>query len=240
MLKNKIPVPIHSVKNQYKTENEYGIYLLYHYIEGHTIGNQGLTQIQINELANIVAQLHSFGQKIPFEVNFITEKFENPFLNVLSSVIHSDSLSTNVKLLIIPYMEQLERLIDKIRFESQTLKSSELDMVLCHTDLHNWNFIDSNGDLIIIDWEGLKLAPVEADMIFFIDKPYFNDFMEMYKQIHPNYSINETALSYYQNKRYLEDIWEFIEQLEYDNQNYEERKVSLYYLENELQKLAKP
>lgn len=87
---------------------------------------------------------------------------------------------------------------------------------------------------MLIDWEGLKLAPVEADMMFFVDKPYFNEFLGIYQNTHKKYEMNPYALEFYQSKRKLEDIWEFMEQLLYDEQDERERVATMNYLREEL------
>ena len=121
----------------------------------------------------------------------------------------------------------------------QRLRNSNVRMALCHTDLHGWNLMQSEQQLIVIDWEGLKVAPVEADLMFLIDKPFFQEFLNIYQKTHHNFSINHDALQFYQGKRKLEDIWEFLEQLLWDEQNEEERVGTLNYLQEELKNLGK-
>lgn len=89
--------------------------------------------------------------------------------------------------------------------------------------------------LKLIDWEGLKLAPVEADMMSFVDEPYFSEFMRIYANTHSQYEVNIEALTFYQGRRKLEDVWEFMEQLLYDEQNDEERTSTLNSLRKELE-----
>ena len=141
--------------------------------------------------------------------------------------------------MISPHMQQMEDLIQTIETLGQRLKMSNGRMAFCHTDLHNWNLMQSKQQLIVIDWEGLKLAPVEADLMFLIDKPFFKEFLRIYQKSHHNFSINPDALQFYQGKRKLEDIWEFLEQLLWDEQNEEERVSTLNYLQEELKTLGK-
>jgi len=70
-----------------------------------------------------------------------------------------------------------------------------------------------------------------------VDKPYFVEFLRIYQKTHKNYAINDDALSFYQKRRRLEDIWEFIEQLLYDKQEGQERVKTINYLKNELKRL---
>ena len=85
----------------------------------------------------------------------------------------------------------------KIEELSEALKNRDLRMALCHTDVHGWNLM-STGQLKLIDWEGLKLAPVEADMMSFVDEPYFSEFMRIYANTHSHYEVNIEALTFYQ------------------------------------------
>lgn len=93
--------------------------------------------------------------------------------------------------------------------------------------------------LKLIDWEGLTLAPIKADMIFLVDQLYFNECLKMYQEIHPNFLIDPEIMQFYQIRRKLEDIWEFIEQLLYDEQSKQESVVALSFLKEELKSLSK-
>ena len=83
-LNRKIPTPLITSNGEYKCEDEYGIYLLYDYIEGETIGNRDLTGNQIYQLSQIIAELHSYGDDIPIGADAIKEDFEVPFLQMLT------------------------------------------------------------------------------------------------------------------------------------------------------------
>ena len=59
----------------------------------------------------------------------------------------------------------LEQSIDRVEGLSEILRRSNPKMALCHTDIHNWNLMQRDEQLVLIDWEGLKLAPVKADLM---------------------------------------------------------------------------
>ncbi|SFB07753.1 hypothetical protein SAMN04488072_106224 [Lentibacillus halodurans] len=98
--------------------------------------------------------------------------------------------------------------------------------------------MESEEQLVLIDWEGLKLAPVEADLMFLVDKPYFHTFLKMYQKTHQNFKLNPDALHFYQGRRKLEDIGEFMEQLLFDSLNEQERVVTMNYLKEELRTIS--
>ncbi|HCC3140670.1 TPA: phosphotransferase, partial [Legionella pneumophila] len=191
---------------------------------------------QVDQLSKILTELHSYGDDIPIRTDAIKEDFEVPFLQMLRQILQKgrNDFPSDVWELIHSYIPQLNKLIYTVEEYSQNLKNPILKMALCHTDLHNWNLMQSGNQLLLIDWEGLKLAPVEADLMFLVDKPYFDEFLSIYRKTHPNFSINRDAMTFYQGKRRLEDIWEFIEQLLFDEQNDEERLVTMNYLREEL------
>ncbi|MGN7942278.1 aminoglycoside phosphotransferase family protein [Virgibacillus sp. 6R] len=237
-LSGKIPILYITKNGNFKCEDEENIYLLYDYINGETIGDQDLTKEQIQQLTQMIVELHHYGEEVVLDKPLLKEDFSVPFLEQLRYVLNEgrSHLSHDVKKLIDNYNEQLKEAIFKVEQLSKLLKASDLKMALCHTDLHYWNLIKSE-QLMLIDWEGLKLAPVEADLMFLVEKPYFEEFMEIYQKAHKNYAINDDALSFYQKRRRLEDIWEFIEQLLYDDQEGQERVETINYLKNELKRL---
>jgi Ser/Thr protein kinase RdoA (MazF antagonist) len=235
-LRGKMPVPVPTRQGEYKCEDGAGIYLLYAYIEGDTIGEQELTEKQVAQLAEIIAELHRYGENIPVDTQSIREDFAIPFLSRLRNVLGKgyDLIPGDAKSVITPHLEQLYALMDRVGGLSASLKNGRGRMALCHTDLHNWNLMQSGGQLILIDWEGLKLAPVEADLMFLVDKPYYPQFSGIYEKRHRSFAINPDALAFYQGRRKLEDIWEFLEQLVFDSQDQQERERTIQYLEEAL------
>jgi len=240
-LRDRLPVPVLTQTGAYKCEDEDGIYLLYEYIEGDTVGDKDLMADQVEELSAMIAELHLYGEEIPVETKAIKEDFTVPFLSQMRTVVDQaiDELPYDVVELIQSHMAQLMRLMDSVERLSADLRKRNLNMTLCHTDLHHWNLMQSSSQqLMLIDWEGLKLAPVEADLMFIIDKPYYNDFMTTYREIHNEFAINPDALQFYQSRRKLEDIWEFIEQILFDLQDAQDRAETIDHLSRELDEIS--
>lgn len=236
-LEGKISVPLLTNDGCYKYEDEHGIYMLYDYIEGETIGDRELNGKQVHQFIAIITELHRFGAEIPFASGWMKEQFDVPYTDLLQKALSGDIgyMPDEVRRLLAAYELPLSRTINKVKELSQRLQAGELKMALCHTDLHYWNVMRQikSEQLILIDWEGLKLAPVEADMMFLVDKPYFNEFLNVYRHTHADYEIHSEALLFYQKRRLLEDIWEFLEQLLYEEQG----ELTFNYLTKELKAL---
>ena len=218
-----------------KCEDKYGIYLLYEYIDGETIGSKGLTIEQTVQLADIVATLHSYGKEVPVSTNAIREEYYLTFLCQMQKIFSESHfyIPYDVKALIGKYKQSVLKMIEKVRSLSKVLQFSKPNMVLCHTDIHPWNLIQTSQGLILIDWEGLKLAPPEADLALLSEEPYYEEFIRSYRK-NIDIVIHTDIMQFYKMRRNLEDIWEFIEQLLYDKQENEERIKTLKYLEGEL------
>src|SRR5690606_22126761 len=104
---------------------------------------------------------------------------------------------------------------------SEFLKGQSLNNCLCHTDIHHWNIITDKQQLYLLDWEGIKFAPPEADIFSIYEQPYFNSFMKKYYKLNPNYQVIVSTLRYDQMIIVVEDVFEIIEQFEFDNLNIE-------------------
>ncbi|WP_028612633.1 phosphotransferase family protein [Paenibacillus harenae] len=239
-LKGKIPVPLLTKEGRYTCENEDGILLLYEYIDGETIAERELTKEQVSQLAEIISELHSYDDNLPMKTGALKESFDVSFLQQLSMMLNNESnpMPSDVGEMLEPHRKRLNSLIVAVEQLSAALKNSPSRFVLCHTDIHNWNLMQSGQTLLLIDWEGLKLAPVEADLMFLTDKPYYDDFLSIYRERHPNFTINPDALRFYQGRRKLEDIGEWLEQLLFDKQDAKERAATLSGLTRDLQSLS--
>ena len=234
-LKGKI---IDSTKTRYgnnKYEDEKYIYLLFDFIEGNTIGKDKLSANQVFDLASIVSELHSFSTNLPFDLQRITETYDVNFAIELQKVLLKHHwLKNDLKNILAENKRILLSKIDDLLRLSETLSNQELQFVLCHTDIHHWNMIQTAQSLVLLDWEGLKLSPREADLCLIQSQPYFDSFFDLYKHKHDDYSINEESMAFYKLRRRLEDIWEFVEQLEFDNLSDLEKTTNFNHLKNEI------
>ncbi|ULL16011.1 aminoglycoside phosphotransferase family protein [Paenibacillus sp. H1-7] len=238
-LKHKIPVPVITQQGEYKVEDDEGVYLLYEYIDGATIGETSLSKQQVIQLSEIIAELHRYGDEIPVPTDALREDFTVLFLHQLRLALNEEfgELPDDVSITVEPYRPPMNALMDTLDSLSGYLKGRTCSMALCHTDIHNWNMMQSGQQLMLIDWEGLKLAPVEADFMFLTDQPYYDAFLDIYRNVHPGFELCTEALQFYKYKRLLEDIWEFMEQLMFDKQTADERAATLNSLQKELNHL---
>lgn len=238
-LRAKILKPLKTLQNSFKCEDDKNIYLLSSYIEGENLIGKELSNNQVKDLDQIIAELHSHREDIPLDLSSLKEDFSIEFTNQIREHLESTSkLEPALQELLELYKKDIYTSIQAIEELSIKLSYSNIKMCLCHTDIHEGNILVNNKGLILIDWEGLKLAPPEADFFDIVQREWSERFFNEYERKHPNFKIDLETLKFYQLRRALVDIWEFIEQIQYDEQSEEGLQLSLSYLEKECQSLC--
>ena len=218
-LKNNLVNPIFTKSKSNKCEDEQYVYLLSDYIEGTTIGEKGLNSNQVNELAKILGILHKHTSNIPNKLKKqqVKESFDIDFCENLSSFVKNDLKNTNdiVLEIVMPYTGTLLEKINRMRYLSSALKNKPHHFVVSHADAHNWNLMQGQN-LMLIDWECVKLAPQEQDLILIVTEPYAEQFLKEYRKYMKYDSPDFDAFEFYFLKRKLEDIWEWIKDLRFE------------------------
>ncbi len=88
---------------------------------------------------------------------------------------------------------------------AEVLQSRTIPYVICHADLHASNLIrDLTGNVFVIDWDEVMLAPRERDFIF-VREPYAAAFFSGYGQT----EIDWIVLTYYLWERVVQDLIEY-------------------------------
>jgi spectinomycin phosphotransferase len=236
MIANKIIKPVRTIENSFHCEDIENIYLLFEYIEGETIGERQLNECQVDELADIISFLHHFSLDAAYDFSALKEDFDIPFNHMLKDYLMNENKNAfqDLRERIDKYRAGLFGLILELDALAEKMKNTKANFVLCHTDIHNWNMMQTKKGLVLLDWEGLRYSPPEADLFCICQNDYFDRFFRQYQKRNGNYVIDCEMLQFYLLRRKSEDIWEFIEQLQYDAQSLHDRKATLLALENEL------
>ena len=81
----------------------------------------------------------------------------------------------------------------------------------CHADVHRQNLIlTPAGELYLLDWEGLRLAPAEQDLFFWADEAQGEAFLRHYRRARPAACLSAEAFAYYYHRRNLEDLADWV------------------------------
>jgi len=217
-LRGRIPHVIKTENGNYKHEDADRVYILFDWLEGVTPRDEPLTRLQLNSLAQIIAELHGFNETIPTASSVTRENYDIPFYESLMS--RARNADENIP------SEYLQVIIKKLHMLSEIsreLPALNLPYTLCHNDIHGWNVITQGDGLVLLDWEGLKYAPPEADLFMFKYERYWgqrwDEFYDVYGKAHPNLEINETVMRFFQLRRRLNDVDEFVNNIVHDNES---------------------
>jgi thiamine kinase-like enzyme len=229
-LKGRIVRPIKTKQGNYRFDDEQNVFLLFEYIKGETVGKE-LTQDQVLEAAEIIACLHDSSSEIPVSTEKIEEDYSVPFCFSLDHFLQENYSTSplDMKAILQPCLEQLISINNAVKSLSEKVKQRSNRMVICHTDAHGWNLMQSER-LVLVDWEGIKLAPAEADLVMFTRKEYWDVFIGHYLKLRPDFILDQDLLSFYIFRRKIEDIWAFIEGILFDQPSEEQRKRDLNLL----------
>lgn len=231
-LGGRVPRMIANGAGEYKTETADNIFLLFDFIEGGVIGEKTLPRDGLEQLAQIVADLHSItAADIPLDTRGIVEDLSLPFCEHLRAVMRNMSaVPEQMRKIFTAHADVLNAVIDEVYALRDTARAGATHVALCNTDIHNWNLM-CDTHVVMLDWEGICLAPAEADLFIF---PYFGDasaFMEAYMRLRPGFAPNRELMRFYTFRRDIEDIWGFTNQLIGDSPDAEAECATYTFLE---------
>ena len=98
-------------------------------------------------------------------------------------------------------------------------RAKPTDEVLCHTDIWGSNLIlDDDGALHLLDWNGARIAPPEADLFMFAGTSFFPPdrfgwFLERYEAVIGRVGVDPDRLGFYLYRRDLEDLALFVDDI---------------------------
>jgi spectinomycin phosphotransferase len=108
--------------------------------------------------------------------------------------------------------------VDRTAALARELARRDLPQVLCHADSHTGNvLVDGAGDIWVIDWDEVVLAPKERDLMFsvggisreLVSEPATAHFLAGYGDT----AIDSVAMSYYRHAWATQDVVGYAEQV---------------------------
>ena len=232
-LKGRIPVPVLTLAGEPACADADRTCLIYQWIEGESYCARQFSAKELRELMRIVAAVHQFSVPKPLCEGLSREAFDIPFAARLEELLQNAP-----KDLILPDQRQeCMALLEHLQKLRGRLQSAALPVVVCHGDIHRGNVMRDSLGLVLIDWEGLYLAPPEADLFFF---QRCQGEMNAFYQKLCRYKPNPVALEFFAVRRRLEDIFEFLVSLLIDKVAPREEAYLRRLLQSELKRLHLP
>lgn len=197
---------------RYCFETEKLIFIVFEHIEG-IHPSYSPNQLAADKLAEIFIQLHHVPTgKFPY---LEKENFNIEYALGLSQWINhqvkiKDALYADSMLsLLDSHKEQLKASLSNLIKLKDHYSKQQIPFVITHGDAHHYNVMQTNVDLWLVDWDGLKIAPIERDLWHYENAPL----IEYYCKQAPNYKIDRDLCRYYQLQRFFEDSRYYLEQV---------------------------
>jgi spectinomycin phosphotransferase len=105
----------------------------------------------------------------------------------------------------VAHQSTIETALTSLEQLAAALQPRTLPYVIAHGDLHAANLLrDAAGQVYLLDWDEVMLAPKERDFIF-IREPHARAFWQGYGE-HAGEEIDWTALTYFRWERVIQDL----------------------------------
>jgi len=197
------------------------------------------------ELGNALKMIHNAWYPEDFLKRITREDFSDRwrsqvrhYLEIADNSRFEDRIARQVVSLLQARRSQILDLIQRADRLSEELTAKSPQYVVCHADLHAGNvLLGSQGELYIVDWDTLILAPKERDLMYIGGglmghhrSPSEEEaaFYTAYGEV----EIDAVAMAYYRYERIIEDIAAFCQQLLDSTDGGYDREQSLLYLKS--------
>jgi spectinomycin phosphotransferase len=199
--------------------------ILYEYIEGGNLGKAWpYTPEVLTGLGRLTAKLHRLTGELGMDIPYV-EQFRLPFEEALLASlaeleqVPDDDRPGKVELrdFILPRRKILSDLLARLHELGKTARALNPPLVLVHTDLTPHNILRTpQGELFIVDWEGVMLAPAEHDLFIFAGEG-FPALLAAYCRAAREPRLHPELFAYYLHRRSLEDTTDFIISILHEN-----------------------
>jgi spectinomycin phosphotransferase len=197
---------------------------LYPFLEARTATEAGLSEQQWRALGETLRQIHEsdlppeLGEIVPRET-FIPSRRQ--LVDEVEVMVASAQISGPVQREFAACWrarrEEIRVLVERADRLGEELRAGSPPLALCHADLHTWNvLLDRDGQMWIVDWDEVVLAPKERDLMFVIGgigrglvSP---EKTAHFLQGYGDPPVNHRALAYYRYAWAVQDIAAYAEE----------------------------
>ncbi|WP_419418735.1 phosphotransferase [Legionella sp. D16C41] len=170
-------------------------------------------ELLFDKLASLLAKLHQlptaeftyFAQE-DFDISYglgLLNYFKQKSL--FKDNIHTASLFSQLKI----YQNQLIEKLEQLKTWQKQLQQKNIPLAITHGDPHHYNILQTQKEVWLVDWDGIKIAPIERDLWHYQD----TNLLTSYSTLNPNSTIDLTLCKFYQLQRFFEDIRYYLEQI---------------------------
>jgi Ser/Thr protein kinase RdoA (MazF antagonist) len=214
---HRINTPVPALDGSLSSVFEDNLLALFNYIDG-----VSTFEYDFERYVALIAQIHAVTSAVhvkvkqaDFQVSVQDDLFSK--LQLLWSRGFSNPHQAELQALMLQYRAELLGDFARLEALAAQLQRQEFERVITHGDAPGNILKTIDGDLYLIDWDDVLLAPPERDTWFHLDDlsggSHHADrqgFLTRYRQTFPDYQVNWQAYDYYLLTRYFEDLEGFI------------------------------
>ncbi len=201
------------------------VLMVYPFIDGRTGMEQGLSGSQWQALGVMLKQIHDTHLPSHIEAKTPTESFSPGWCAIIHEIttrIAEHAFDDPVQRAGAAFWKdklgEIQAHLERIDHLGRQMQQRSRPFVLCHADIHTANvLVDRDGDLHIVDWDEVLLAPKERDLIFILDSStteaerpaHESAFLSGYGPV----EVDEVAMAYYRCEWMVQEIGDYGQRL---------------------------
>jgi spectinomycin phosphotransferase len=230
-----ITSPIATQNGNFSVHFDDKVLLLFNYIDGFSTFDY-----DFECYVDLIASVHAAKVDVPLKAETFGIPFQDRLFEHLTRLWgrgFSDPHQSELQTLMLQCRAEI--LNDYARFEAiaADVRRLDLECVLTHGDPSGNILMTGEGELYLIDWDDLLLAPRERDTWFHLDdigggshESNSHAFLAHYRKTFPTYEVNWQVYDYYLHLRYFDDLYGFTANILSDTQTDEQKAWNMKML----------
>lgn len=223
----QINYPVATTDGRLSVTLENEILMLFNFIEG-----EWTFDYSFEKYVELIARVHQITPQL--QVSIQRETFSDPYIELFERQLNDLLTSSFTN----PHEQELQRVTRLYAAELQTdlqrykelfprlRHAHDVEFVLTHGDAPGNILRNDQGELFLIDWDDVMLAPRERDTWFHLGSV---EFLPLYRRTFPNYEADQRLYAFYLYRRYVEDLSGAAEQILAPGATDEEKALGLAY-----------
>ena len=200
--------------------------ILYPLIDGTSAWGLTLTDAQWQAWGKIMRQIHStsisddMANILPRET--FVSKWDEMF-NRVDALIQKQAFDDPIQWQTAALWKQKHDIIhhsyQRLVALGKQLQAQEHQFMICHADIHQANImIDGQGQIQIVDWDEVIIAPKERDLMFFVEDGHSSQKVIAFMQGYGEVDVNQIALSYYRYEWVVQEYGDYGERIFFNDE----------------------
>jgi Ser/Thr protein kinase RdoA (MazF antagonist) len=193
----RVPYPLATRENQLSVQLPSGVIALFPFLAGSSPPDWPVCPRSVlEEIGRTIGQLHAIPLDLPFREEFAVRTREQLRPYVGGEVLR-------------PYETELSKQLDRLDELQQQARLASGPFVVTHTDLIGNNIlVDDEGQVSVLDWDDMRLAPPEYDLSLLLHgvQPVDGRALATVLEVYPVRPLRIELFAFFLLRRALDDF----------------------------------